>query len=846
MILNQLPQDIMSKFTDHAKNVLALIEKEGKDSGLGKSTSLEWIEMILKEEGSLGAHILNNFKITLEMAEKFKAEYTESGKLEKGDFLAASAIILKSALAARSQKSAYIGTEHFLLAVIETRNKMLEEFFASIKVSYDQFRQSAKFILESEKKFPDAARVISFLAGQKEDSPLGANMSSLLAAEAKNGEAAAVSALEYFCTDMTNLAAGKKIGPIIGRDKELSRIINILSRKIKNNPVLIGEPGVGKTAIVEALAIRVSEGRVPAALRDKKIFMLDLGSLVAGSMFRGEFEARLKDILREIEEKKDIILFIDEIHTIVGAGGTTGGLDAANILKPALSRRSLQAIGATTLSEYRKYFARDAALERRFQPIQVAEPSISDAVKILEGLKKSYENFHHIIITPEAIKTAVRLSARLMPDRYLPDKAIDLIDEAASHLANTGSDTQSWQKIKELINKKNEISASKEKAVEDEKYDSALELKKQEEIMGKKIKDLEALSQKNFPAGKKPKVLDAEHIYAIAAEITGVPEGEVSEEDSGKIKNLEKNLASKIIGQNEAISSLARVIKRHRANIANPLRPIGSFIFLGPTGVGKTELVKVLAEQMFGGKKNLIKIDMSEFMERHNVSRLVGAPPGYVGFEEGGKLTDAVRLKPYSVVLFDEIEKAHPEAMNILLQILEDGTLTDTQGRKVDFKHTIIIMTSNLGSEEFTASAIGFLSGGADKSKLQNEYAAIKTKALSALKERFRPEFVNRIDEAIVFRALEMSDLEKIAALQIREFGARLADYKIKFSPAVAREIARKSFNAAFGARMIRKNIRDAVEDPIAEKIIMGEIKKGERIAVEKGKDGKIEIRVGK
>ncbi len=842
-----LSKDIISKFTDHAKNVLDSIEKEGKGSGLGKSTSLDWVEMIFKEEGSLGSHILKNFKITSEALEKFKMEYVESGKLEKGDFLAMGPIILKSALAARNQKSAYIGTEHLLLAVIETRNKIFEEFLVSIKVNYDQFRQSAKFILDSEKKFPDAAKVISFLAGQqKEDPSAGANMSSLLAAEAKNAEAGSVSALEYFCTDLTDLAAKRKIGPVIGRDKELARVINILSRKIKNNPILIGEPGVGKTAIVEALAIRVSEGRVPATLRDKKIFMLDLGSLVAGSMFRGEFEARLKDILREIEEKKDIILFIDEIHTIVGAGGTTGGLDAANILKPALSNRALQAIGATTLAEFRKYFAKDAALERRFQSVQVAEPSAQDAVKILEGLKKSYESFHHIVITKEAIKAAVSLSARLMPDRYLPDKAIDLIDEAASHLANSDSDTQSWQKIKELMNKKSEVSSGKEKAVEDEKYESAVTLKKEEESIGEKIKELEALNRKNSSAGKKSKVLDAAHIYAIAAEITGVPEGEVSEEESGKIKDLEKRLAAKIIGQDEAIGSLARVIKRHRANIANPARPIGSFIFLGPTGVGKTELVKQLAEIMFGGKKNLIKIDMSEFMERHNVSRLVGAPPGYVGFEEGGKLTDAVRLKPYSVVLFDEIEKAHPEAMNILLQILEDGTLTDTQGRKVDFKNTIIIMTSNLGSEEFTASAIGFLASGADKTKLQNEYAAIKNKALGALKERFRPEFINRIDEAIVFHALELSDLEKITALQLKEFGKRLAENKIKIGPAVVREIARKSLNAAFGARMIRKNIRDAVEDPVAEKIIAGEIKKGNKIAVEMGKDGKMEIKVTK
>ncbi len=840
-----LPKDVISKFTDHAKNVLNLIEKNEKESDLGKSTSLDWLVLILKEEGSLGSHILKNFKITLEAAEKFKNEYIEIGKLEKEDFLNVGSIVLKSAMMARNQRSAYVGTEHFLFAVLETKNKILGEFFENMKIGSDQMKQSAKFILESEKKFPDAAKVISFLASQKEDFSMG-GAGSFLGQESKNPEAAQVSALEYFCTDLTNLAAEKKIGPIIGREKELGRVINILSRKIKNNPILIGEPGVGKTATVEALAIMIREGRVPEVLRDKKIFMLDLGSLVAGSMFRGEFEARLKDILREIEERGNIILFIDEIHTIVGAGGTAGGLDAANILKPALSRRSLQAIGATTLAEYRKYFARDAALERRFQPIQLAEPGSEDAIKILEGLKKSYENFHHIIIAHEAIEAAVNLSARLMPDRYLPDKAIDLIDEAASHLANIDSDTQSWQKIKELINKKNEIAANKEKAVEGEKYENAVLLKKQEEVIEEKIRNLKAESKKNNSAKGNLKMLKAEHIYAIAAEITGVPEGEMSEEDSSRIKNLEKSLAEKIIGQDEAIKSLARVIKRHRANIANPARPIGSFVFLGPTGVGKTELVKVLANTMFGGKKNLIKIDMSEFMERHNVSRLVGAPPGYVGFEEGGKLTDAVRLKPYSVVLFDEIEKAHPETMNILLQILEDGTLTDTQGRKVDFKHTIIIMTSNLGSEEFTSSAIGFLTSGAGRSQLQNEYTAIKNKALAALKEKFRPEFINRIDEAIVFRALELGDLEKIAALQIREFSARLVDYKFKISPLLVKEIARKSLNAAFGARMIRKNIRDAVEDRIAEKIIIGEIKKGDKITVEKGKDGKIEIKVSR
>lgn len=830
----------MSKFTAHAKNIINLLEKDKKDEAQ-RITALDWLEFIAREDGSLGAHILKTFKINSGMVQEFKKIQLEKNIQDEKEFMSLESVLVAAALVAKSQKSGYIGTEHFLAVILGSKNSSLDEFFSHIKINGSQVKQNTKIILDSAKKFPDAARVFNLLMNQKGDMFQGDPQDPMAATGIKIPEAAQGSALEYFTTDLSRLAEQGKIGPVIGREKELNRVINILNRKSKNNPILLGEPGVGKTAIVEALAIRIHEGKVPGNLMSKRIMTLDLGSLIAGSMFRGEFESRLKDILAEIEENKKIILFIDEIHTIVGAGNAAGGLDAANILKPALSGRSLQIIGATTLVEYKKYFAKDAALERRFQPVPVFEPNISEAIKMLEGLKKSYETHHGVVISSDAIKAAVNLSARFMPDRCLPDKAIDLIDEAASFLSNKDYDSGARKKIRDLLAEKSAIISDKEKAVEKEEYEGALKMKKEEEIINEKIRLLEEENKKE--QGKnKAKKLDAPLIWKILSEITGVPEEDVSGEDLKKIKDLEKKLSEKIVGQSEAIKTLAKIIKRHRANISNPNRPLGSFIFLGPTGVGKTELVKVLAKELFGGRKNLIKIDMSEFMERHNVSRLVGAPPGYVGFEEGGKLTEQVRLNPYSVILFDEMEKAHPEVMNILLQILEDGALTDAQGRSINFKNTIIILTSNLGSGEFTASAMGFAGG--EISDLQGKYNVIKNKSLAALKEKFKPEFINRIDEAIVFNPLEKNHLEKIAALQFREFSLRMKNNKIRISPSAIKKIAEISMNPAYGARMLRKNLQNLVEDPIAEKIIMGEIKKGDKISVEKNKKGKVEIKV--
>lgn len=837
-----LPKDITSKFTQHAQNVVGLIEKEKKVQAK-KITALDWLDFISREDGSLGAHILKTFKIAPALIEEFRRNSPAPENSDNAGFMSTESVLVAAALVAKSQKSAYIGTEHFLVVILESGNKTLDNFFAYSKINASQLRQNTKVILDSAKKFPDAAKIFGFLMNQKGDMPSGNPLESQGMPEVKISEVPQGSALECFTTDLTALAEEKKIGPVIGREKELGRVINILNRKIKNNPILIGEPGVGKTAIVEALAIRISEGKVPGNLLSKRVLMLDLGSLIAGSMFRGEFESRLKDILSEIEDDKRTILFIDEIHTIVGAGNAAGGLDAANILKPALSGRSLQLIGATTSTEYRKYFSKDAALERRFQPVLVSEPGIGETVKMLEGLKKSYENYHHVLITSEAIKAAINLSVRFMPDRYLPDKAIDLIDEASSYLASADYNASYRQKIRELVVRKKQIAGDKENFVEKEQYEDALKIKKEEDAVGEKIKVLEAEAKKEAESNGS-KVVDAFLISKIVSDITGIPQNDVSGEDLRKVKNLERNLASRVVGQDEAIKTVAKVVRRHRANVSNPNRPLGSFVFLGPTGVGKTELVKVLAEELFGSRKNLIKIDMSEFMERHNVSRLLGAPPGYVGFEEGGKLTEQVRLNPYSVILFDEIEKAHPEVMNILLQILEDGGLSDAQGRKINFRNTIIILTSNLGAEEFTAKAMGFVSG--DKEKTKNQYDSIKNKTMAALKEKFRPEFVNRIDEVIVFNALEPKHLEKIAALQFREFASRMKNNKAKITPAAVKKIAEVSLNPAYGARLIRKNMQVFVEDPVAEKIIGGEIKKGNAILVDKNKKGEVEIKVGR
>ena len=650
------------------------------------------------------------------------------------------------------------------------------------------------------------------------------------------------SALEAFCVNMNDEMEERKADPVIGREKEIAKVMNILSRKSKSNPILVGEPGVGKTAIVQGLARKINEGDVPSNLSGKKILSLDLGLLIAGTVFRGEFESRLKDVIAEAQADKSVLLFIDEIHTIIGAGNTGGGgsLDAANILKPPLSRGEITCIGATTLDEYRKHFKKDAALERRFQMVLAEEPTVEEAKRILSGLKSYYEKHHNLNITKEAIEAAVDMSQRFINDRFLPDKALDVLDEAAAMVRSRNGNKNYFKEIKALRNREQCLSEEKEMKVEDEDYEGALEVKARQDVIAKEIKKFCDMQEKENKTKIEVPVTERE-IGEVIEQVTGVPVNELLEEERAKMQDLEKELKKKIIGQGEAIESIARAIRRSRSGIAEGNRPIGVFMFLGPTGVGKTELVKVLAETIYKDKKSLIKVDMSEFMERHNVSRLVGAPAGYVGFEEGGKLTEEVRLHPYSIVLFDEIEKAHPDVFNIMLQIFEDGELTDAAGRKVDFRNAIIVMTSNLGTEELTQEAgIGFIldekkSEEGKKEDARLHYIETKENVLDGLKEEFRPEFLNRIDKVLVFNPLGKNDIEAILKIKVEELRKRLLqrkNIKLSIGKEVPDFIAEKSFDANEGARLIRRNLQEMIEDPISEKIMKNEIIKGGKVEI--------------
>jgi len=642
-------------------------------------------------------------------------------------------------------------------------------------------------------------------------------------------------ALDFFSTDLSEECRNGKLDPIIGRDEEIDRMIIILNRKTKNNPILVGEPGVGKTAIVEGLVQRIDRGAVPDSLLGKRILMLDMGSLIAGTKYRGEFEERLKEVIEElVESDGEVVLFIDELHTIVGAGSAEGSLDAANILKPALGRGRIQVIGATTFDEFRKNVEKDKALARRFQPIVVEEPSISDAEKILHGIKPVFEKFHHVKIEDGAVSEAVHLSKRFLSERFLPDKAIDLIDETSAKKG--GRSTNYSKDIQKIDTEISKIVKKKEQAVKNQNYEKALDWKKKEEVLREKILEI-----RNAKKPKKPKVnISKFDIAETIARNTGIPVAKILKSEREKLLNLEKNLAQKIIGQEEALFKISQAIRRGRAGISDSHRPLGSFLFLGPTGVGKTELVRVLSEEIFGSRENLIKIDASEFMERHNVSRLVGATAGYVGHEEGGQLTEAVRRKPFSIVLFDEIEKAHRDFQNILLQILEDGELTDGKGRKVDFRNTILVLTSNLGAEVLTDEAvkIGFSISGQDLKKVESDFQEKKEIVLDEVRKHFRPEFLGRLDSVLVFKALNKKSIEKITELQMSKLKARLEkqDIDLQWNSLVIELLAEKSFDQKFGARKIRKKIVEFVENIISEKILQTTAKI-EKITVSKDKE---------
>ena len=646
--------------------------------------------------------------------------------------------------------------------------------------------------------------------------------------------------LNQYGSDLTKRATEGKLDPVIGRSTEIDRVIQILSRRTKNNPCLIGEPGVGKTAIAEGLAEKIVAGDVPETLKNKRVVSVDISSMVAGAKYRGDFEERIKKSLDEVRKAGDVILFIDEIHTIVGAGSAEGAVDAANILKPLLARGEIQVIGATTTNEYRKYIEKDAALERRFSPVTVEEPSEEDAIKILEGLRDKYEAHHNVKITDDAIKAAVDLSIRYVNDRYLPDKAIDLIDEAASKVKmQSYTKPDSIRKLEEEIEK---VNKEKEEAIATQNFEKAAKLRDKQRTKKEKLEE----EQAKWKDGNTKNVitLNKENIAEVIARWTGIPAYKITETESDKLRHLEENLHKRVIGQNEAVSAVAKAIRRGRVGLTDPNRPTGSFLFLGPTGVGKTELAKALAEAMFGNEDAMIRIDMSEFMESHSVAKLIGSPPGYVGYDEGGQLTEKVRRKPYSVILFDEMEKAHPDVMNMLLQILEDGRLTDSQGRTVNFKNTIIIMTSNVGAKLITdKNKLGFANDKSAENEKQ-EYENIKKEVLAELKKQFRPEFINRIDDIIVFHKLNNEDINKIMEIMLKQVQKRLElqNYKVEIDDSAKELIAKKGVDNNYGARPLRRSIQNMLEDKIAEAILDGIIKPGKK-AVATAKDDEIIIK---
>jgi len=745
-------------------------------------------------------------------------------------------ILKQSFTLAFQSRSGEISTIHLLLATLQNRQFSANLLLRKIGVDLEKLKRMLFQRLEEEKNFKDTNIPEEERGGFLDsgefgflDFPFPSFFSQGSPKRAKTKSKTPT--LDLFATDLTKKAKKGEIDPVIGREKEIQRVIQILNRRKKNNPVLIGEPGVGKTAIVEGLAQKITLGQVPFSLANKRVLALDLGLLVAGTKYRGEFEKRIKKIVEEIKRDKDVILFIDEIHTVVGAGAAEGSIDAANIIKPPLARGELRLIGATTLDEYRKHIEKDSAFERRLQPVLIEEPTPAETLDILKGIKDYYEKFHRVKITQDALKSAVEFSQKYIHDRFFPDKAIDLIDEAASAKGVKVQTDIPSRKIARLEKQLEKIVKQKEKAVNRQDFEKAALFKDKEEKLKKEIEDFKKGATRKKILGR----ITRKDIAVVVSQWTGIPVGELAIEERKKYQRLEERMKSKIIGQDQAIHEVARAIKRSSAGVRAEDRPIGSFIFLGPTGVGKTETAKVLAEVLFGSKDALIKIDMSEFMEKHNVSRLVGAPPGYVGYEEGGKLTEQVRRKPYSVILFDEIEKAHPEVFNMLLQVLEDGYLTDAQGRRVSFKNTVIIMTSNLGVKELNQEAeIGFrlVQKQGDKQGFLKRFTSAKRKIMKEVKSFFPPEFLNRLDKIIIFNPLSVADVKEIVKIQLKELQQRLKQKKIflEADSSALRFLAKKGFDPHLGARPIRRLITREIEDRVSEKLLLGEIKEGDKI----------------
>lgn len=718
-------------------------------------------------------------------------------------------VIQNSYVEARRMGHSYVGTEHLLIAVLRESESIAVKILLELGISPQKLYNEILGLLSD-----------GGAGAETGGEPGGAH-------HGKGGKSNTPTLMK-FGRDLTKMASEDKLDPVIGRDTAIERVVQILSRRTKNNPCLIGEPGVGKTAVAEGLAQKIVSGQVPEILKDKKVIALDMSSMIAGAKYRGEFEERLKTAMDEIRKAGNIILFIDELHTIIGAGAAEGAIDAANILKPALARGEIQVIGATTLEEYRKYVEKDAALERRFQPITLSEPTAEESIQILKGIRDKYEAHHRVKITDKAIEAAVNMSIRYISDRFLPDKAIDLVDEAASKIRIKSLTAP--PDVKELEDKIASLKKEKEAAITIQDYEKAAKLRDEEKALTEKLNEnKENWSKSNSTAEL---TVTEKEIAEIISMWTGIPVRSIEETESERLLKLEEILHERVVGQDEAVSAVAKAIRRGRVGLKDPKRPIGSFIFLGPTGVGKTELSKALAEAMFGDEDAMIRIDMSEYMEKHTVSRLVGSPPGYVGYDEGGQLTEKVRRKPYSVILFDEIEKAHPDVFNILLQILEDGILTDSQGRRVDFRNTVIIMTSNLGARQITEhKSLGFSAG---VENAERDYSDIKSDVMSEVKRAFRPEFLNRLDEIIVFRQLGTEEIKSIAVKMLKQLKGRLADNKIEaeFDDSAVAKIAAEGFDPVYGARPLRREIQSGIEDMIAEKMLEGKISEGDSIRI--------------
>ena len=795
---------MFGRFTERAQKVLALSQEEAVRLGHNNIGTEHILLGLIREGEGIAAKALQSLGLEVAKIQEEVEKLIGVGKQPMQSIHytpRAKKVVELSQDEARKLGHSYVGTEHILLGLIREGEGVAARVLNNLGVSLNKARQQVLQLLGSNES--QAGR-------QGRGQQASANTPTL----------------DSLARDLTVSAKEGNIDPVIGRSKEIERVIQVLSRRTKNNPVLIGEPGVGKTAVAEGLAQQIINNEVPETLRDKRVMTLDMGTVVAGTKYRGEFEDRLKKVMEEIRQAGNIILFIDELHTLIGAGGAEGAIDASNILKPSLSRGELQCIGATTLDEYRKYIEKDAALERRFQPIQVDEPTLEETIQILNGLRDRYEAHHRVTITDEAIEAAANLSNRYITDRFLPDKAIDLIDEAGSKVRLRSYTVP--PNLKDLEQKLEEVRKEKDAAVQSQEFEKAASLRDSEQRLREELE--ETKTEWKEKQGQTDSEVTVEDIASVVSIWTGVPVSKLTKDESDRLLNMEATLHNRLIGQEEAVNAVSKAIRRARAGLKDPKRPIGSFIFLGPTGVGKTELARALAEVMFGDEDAMIRIDMSEYMEKHATSRLVGSPPGYVGYEEGGQLTEKVRRKPYSVVLLDEVEKAHPEVFNILLQVLEDGRLTDSKGRVVDFRNTVLIMTSNVGASELKRNKyVGF-----NLDEEGQEYGDMKKKVMDEMKKAFRPEFLNRIDETIVFHSLEKKHMKDIVVLMVEQLKRRLIEQEIDLSltDKAVEKIANEGYDPEYGARPLRRSIQKNIEDLLSEEMLKETIAKGQKVKV--------------